>query len=183
MDLPPLNSKHFKLKIAACCLLTVTVLHTCIRIEVLNRRNEFFLPRSIPSTGNPKWRVAAEQLNFMALQRTVALDRMDAFIAQYPDEPVPSIEELSGPPYTPSEQAMIDTEMDRNRLNSELRDWVRGMGLLQYLIAPMALALSISLYCGAPTHTVRLASIACIFSNVASLCSMFYRGYFTSLGL
>ena len=183
MDLPPLNSKHSKLKLAACCLLTVTVLHTCLRIEVLNRRNGFFLPRSIPSTGNPKWRVAAEQLNFIDLQRAVALDRMNAFIAQHPAEPVPSIEELSGPPYTPSEQAMIDTEMDRNRLNSELRDWVSGMGLIQYLIAPMALLLSINLYCGTGNRTVRLASIACILSNAASLYLMFYRGYFTSLGL
>ena len=63
------------------------------------------------------------------------------------------------------------------------RDWVSGMGLLQYLIAPMALLLSINLYCGAATHTVRLASIACILLNAASLFLIFYRGFFTSLGL
>jgi hypothetical protein len=102
--------------------------------------------------------------------------------AQHPGEPEPGIEEFIGPPYTDAEQASIDTAIARNTLNSQLRNWVSGMGLLQYLLAPIALLSSLVLFRGTENRAVRFASVACAVSNMTSMYLMVYRGYFTSLG-
>ncbi|QDV61054.1 hypothetical protein [Crateriforma conspicua] len=171
-----------KAKIVCCLLLTAIVLHTCIRIEVLNARNGHFLPRAHPAAGNPKWRVVAPTLLARSLERTIAIDRLTSHVSQHPNYPEPGIEEFIGPPYTDAEQALIDTEIARNKLSFQLRDWVSGMGLLQYILAPVALLSSLVLMRGTENLAVRFASVACAVSNVTSMYLMFHRGYFTSLG-
>ncbi len=174
-----------KSTIVVCILLTAIVLHTCIQIEVLNARSGYFLPRKLSRTGNPKWRVAAKKTLFKTLERTIALDRSEAHFDQHPNGPAPDfqeLEELSGPPYLDAEQAWIDNQVALYELNSKLRDWVGGMGLLQYLLAPIALLWSLWLFRIAASWAERLLVVGCTISNLTSTYLMFYRGYFESLG-
>lgn len=117
-----------------------------------------------------------------SLEHKIAIERFESHLAQHPHDPPRDIEEFSGPPYTNAEQALIDSEIARNTLELELRDWVTGMGLIQYLLGPVALILSLLLLWHSDTFVARIAFVACTVSNSISIYLMIYRGYFESLG-
>ena len=124
-----------KYKTTFCILLTAIVLHTCIRIEILNARAGTFLPRKMQEIGIPKWREAGTRPFLKHLETLIAMERLNSHASQHPNDPVPEIEAFIGPPYTDAEQAWIDSETAEHNLNSQLRTWF-GVGLLQYLLAP-----------------------------------------------
>ena len=70
----------------------------------------------------------------------------------------------------------------------KFNEFVSSFGLLQYLVAPAALLGSVLLLCGVATKPRPLASrviptfLMCAASLVCVI-MMFYRGYFSSLGV
>jgi hypothetical protein len=165
-----------------CLILTCIVVHTCVRIEVLNARSGYYLPRTDFGSGNPKWRVAAEKLVRLNEELMIARSRQADFQAAHPDEEISNEAAFKGPPYSPAEQATIDAEVDHNQRNSTLRDWVGGMGLLQYVLAPAALLWSLDIVISDRSRRGRVVAGLCGLLNLICIALMYYRGYWSSLG-
>lgn len=163
-------------------LLTAVVLHTCIRIEVLNARYNHYLPRTDWGNGNQKWRCAASSLLLRSLERDIANDRYHRFMQTHPDESGSDPDQFLGPPYSVAEKTFIDTEMAENDLRATLLGWVSSFGLLQYLLAPLAFCISIASLYFNPNVIIRLVAGSCTVFILVAIALMIYRGYFTSLG-
>jgi hypothetical protein len=168
--------------VATGLILTCVVVHTCIRIEVLNARYGYYLPRNDLDRNNPEWRVAALSIVRKSADRMIALERQSEFLQQHPDQPVPDEAAFRGPPYSKAEQEAIDSDVQRSKSNSDLYYSVRGMGLLQYLLAPAALAWSVDLARIRAPRWIRITGIAGCVLNAICIALMLYRGYFQSLG-
>jgi hypothetical protein len=169
-----------RISIAGCILLTTIIVHTCLRIEVLNARYGYYLPRIDFGGGNSKWRTEGTQKMLLKeFDRRIAYERLRVYMDSHPDEPVPDLERFTGPPYTREQQHSIDAE---NALKSELHSWVDGMGLLQYLLGPFTLVWAIVIFFADRAKATRLPSAVCVVRSVVSIGLMFYRSYFTSLG-
>ena len=112
-----MSAKKRKWIYFACLFLTTVVLHTCIRIEVLNARYNHFLPRTDWENGNPRWRCAASSLLLRSLERDIANDRYRRFMQAHPDESGSERDQFLGPPYSVAETIFIDAEM------AYIRDW------------------------------------------------------------
>jgi hypothetical protein len=166
-----------------CLLLTCVVVHTCVRIEVLNAQCGYYLPRTDMEAGhNNKWRVAAARLIRQDCERQIALQRMAEFQNEHPDQQLPDEATFTGAPFSEAEQRLIETEVSKNRLNASFRDSVESLGLLQYLLGPAGLLWSWILFLGDRSRSSRATSATCGVLNLVSVALMFYRGYFTSLG-
>ncbi|HEY4261366.1 MAG TPA: hypothetical protein VGM98_14460 [Schlesneria sp.] len=166
----------------ACMILTCIVVHTCVRIEVLNARYGYYLPRTDFGSGNPKWRVADEKLFRLREEMMIARSRQEDYQAAHPDEGFPDESAFKGPPYSVAEQATIDAEVDHNRRNSTLRAWVGSMGLLQYVLAPAALFWSLDIVVSDRLRGRRVVAGLCGLLNLICIALMYYRGYWSSLG-
>ena len=70
----------------------------------------------------------------------------------------------------------------QNSPRDRLRALVQGVGLLQYLLAPVTAALGLSLVARGGVLSVRIFAVFCTGIGLIALCLAFYRGYFTSLG-
>ena len=165
-----------------CLILTCVVVHTCVRIEILNARYGYYLPRTDFGSGNPKWRVAADSLARRDFERSIAMERQAKFAEEHPGEPIPEHTEFIGPPYSASQQTELEAILDQNQRRSALYDWVRGMGLLQYALAPAALFWSVDIARIERSRSGRIAAGFAALLNLICIALMFYRGYFTSLG-
>jgi hypothetical protein len=170
------------ISVLGCFLLTAVVVHTCVRIEVLNARYGYYLPRKDFGSANPKWRVAARIAVLKRLETQIADERLSAYVASHPNEPVPPIEEMTGPPYSEDEQRRIDTELAENALRTELRSWVGGFGLLQYFLAPIGLAWAVAITLAHRSIVVRIATSFLATCSAVAIYLAFHRGYFSSLG-
>ena len=177
-----MNVKNRKWIFFACLLLTVVVLHTCIRIEVLNARYNHFLPRTDAGNGNPRWRCAASSLLLRSLERDIANDRYRRFMQAHPNEPGSDPDQFLGPPYSVAETTFIDAEMAENDLRASLLGWVSSFGLLQYILAPLAFCSSLASLYFNHNVIIRLVAGSCTVSILVAVGFMIYRGYFTSLG-
>jgi hypothetical protein len=165
-----------------CLILTCIVVHTCVRIEVLNARYGAYLPRTDFGSGNPKWRVADEKLVRLHEELMIARSRQADFEAAHPDEEIPDETAFRGQPYSPTELATIDAEVDHSRRNSTLRAWVGSMGLLLYVLAPAALLWSLDIVVSDRSRGRRLFAGLCGLLNLVCIALMYYRGYWSSLG-
>ncbi len=68
-----------------------------------------------------------------------------------------------------------------NTPRDRLRGWVNGPGLLQYVLAPMVLFLSIFQLKKKVSNIRKMLSIICLICSILLISIMIYRGYFTSL--
>ena len=64
----------------------------------------------------------------------------------------------------------------------QLRKMVATFGLMQYLIAPLLLMLSVLTVVRTKSGWVRLFGSCCCVIALSALTLMYYRGYYTSLG-
>lgn len=64
----------------------------------------------------------------------------------------------------------------------ELRELVSGIGLLQYLLAPLVVGLSSYHFSRRDSAARRLLASCCGVIGIVSMALAFYRGYFSSLG-
>lgn len=176
------DAKRRKTLCFVCVMLTAIVAHTALRIELLKARCNYYLPRTAIDDGHPKWRVAAPESVRHWIDREIANERHARFKQEHPDEQGRDSDQFVGPPYTSVEQQMIDTAMTENQQQNALRNWVSTFGLLQYVLAPLTLCLSLACLRVCQNSVMRPLAVACAISTVAAIGSMIYRGYFKSLG-
>ena len=119
--------------ISLILLLTVFVLYTSLRIEYLNIKAGYYLPRQNRNAdgtfSDGTWRISSE-----------------------------------------------------NSARDRLRQTVSTLGLVQYLIVPLLLALSLFQGLKSRTRWVRTIAIASGLIGLFALTMMYYRGYYSSLG-
>ena len=176
------DRKSIRLFVVATFLLTAIVANTCLQIEILNVQNDKYLPRTDFGNGNRKWRTAANSALLKSLEQQIAIERYTAFMAKHSDRPNMSPEQFFGPPYTAAEQELIDRSLARNSQESKLSSWVSSLGILQYVLAPLACFSAIVMFVVDRKPAIRIAAVVCSLLSVTSIYLMFYRGYFTSLG-
>jgi hypothetical protein len=140
----------------------------CIWIEILNQNAGGILPRELPESGNPKWRISIRSENSLAMQDESAYRR------QHNLSP--------GATLPPHVEADIRNDARTSIAEAKLRGVVGSYGLLQYpASAILALAGTISsLRTGKKKNQLILLSLG----SLGFLCLgiALYRAYFTSLG-
>jgi len=148
-------------------LLSGIVLHTCVRIEILNVQADNFLPRKdLPRPANQKWRGSI-----------VTNEERWRRHCLYKEG-----EERMHRPLTSEERRDMEETIARYKANNRLHSAVETDGLLQYLLAPIALIASLAVALSKRSRPKRLAARVTMVTSLAGIVMMFYRGYFTSLG-
>jgi len=173
-----------RLAVWICVTATIVAVHTCLRIEWLNHRAGGLLPRDIVGTGNPKWREGADRAIRAAFHRRISLQEDDRILADHgrvTAEDERALDE-NPRPLTEIQQKELQRELDQSHANSALRHWVQTWGLLQYVLAPLAVVLSLVLLIRAPSWRGRLGFSLLGTLSGGAVVLMLYRGYFTSLG-
>jgi len=150
------------------CLVTAVAAFICIRIEVFNCQAGGLLPsKELRDTGEPAtWREAS-----------IVRARMEErFLAEANAAGSPAV-------LTRSQRQEIDQAARKADLNNRFLAFVSTWGLAQYVLAPLAMLLSLG-EAVLRRETRRYRQAACVPAGVALLCIilMFYRGYFSSLG-
>jgi len=166
-------AKRTVLTLAVLYLLTATVAFTCGRIEYLNIKAGGRLPRreyrnADPSEGVTPWRVAARRALVKSWFRAHGLEDEDG-------KPVR--------PLTAEEQRNLDHILAEAEADGKLLDCVGTFGLLQYPLVFGLFCWSILAVVLAKQPLIRWLCLPATL--VAAVCGafMFYRAYFTSLGL
>lgn len=108
-------------------ILTILCINTALQIEILNAKDNFYLPRNDDCVDG-KWRIS---------------------------------------PY--------------NTPRDQLREWINGPGLLQYILAPVLLFLSIFQIKRKDSIIRKIISVFCFICSIICIILMIYRGYFSSL--
>lgn len=162
--------------LALCGALMV---YTCVKIEVLNARVGYYLPREFSDSPytNPKWRgnCFSKEENWLRIR----LPQI-RFEADSGEEKPPTPEEK---PLTSEEEKIMKKEVAQARANNELRGIVGSLGLLQYLLVPLVF-FGLLFFCVSKRCPRGHRIGAGVMSGLALVCGFFmiYRGYFTSLG-
>ena len=151
-----------RLSIILCGILSVVVLHTCIQIEVWN-----YLAggNEIPNQegGKLRYSYGESEKGWRTLRGRETRD--------------PSLE--AGRPLTIEEQQFFLAHQKKADRTNKVVSWSRGMGTLQYLLAPIAIIWSVGLVVvSSKTRRTRLAAGIFSLTNLTSIASMLYRGYF-----
>ena len=76
----------------------------------------------------------------------------------------------------------VETALERQRAKARLHNWVCTIGLLQYVLAPTALAWSLYFVATRRALRYRLGGVLTAVVSGVSIVMMFYRGYYASLG-
>jgi hypothetical protein len=152
-------------KIAAIVLIAMTGLavFTCLRIEILNAKIGFYLPRDF-STDSGTWR---QTMITNETRWRSSHANLDPTIATRP--------------LTVAERSRMNADMSRNHAWNALLDTVGTLGCLQY---PLLFVLIISLPFNIREQTGGWRVALLVSLALALVCGglMFYRGYYTSLG-
>lgn len=159
------------------------ILTVAIRVEILSYQAGVSLPYTDKGHYHQKWRAAADKAMVAAVKHDIAVRRMNAHVHERPEAPCPSEEEVMAAPFSTEEQDLFDCQMRRHFATRSLQNWLSAMGLLQYFLAPGVLVLSVFAIFFVRTRRVRIVGVLTLCVSVACSAAMFYRGYFTSLGL
>ena len=149
--------------IVLCAVLMPPSVLICVRIEMLNGRAGRVLPR----TGPGKWRASHVQSEG-SWRRLRSMQSGDAT--------------WQTRPLTPAEDALMRAEVGANVANSDLRDLVSTVGLLQYLLVPALLVCSLQLFRRRESRLHVLVAAASFLSAATCGGLLFHRSYFSSLG-
>jgi hypothetical protein len=151
-------------------VLVIVALQTCIRIEIWNARAGNFLPRDLPTQGNPKWRGTSD----FNLRKSLEIDyRVKNDLLG--DQPIPptGIAEI---------ERKFALEAPRSRAESRLQHLVGGWGLLQY---PLSFLLGLVGLTMAISSKIKVRKIFYVVAGVIGFTCLgigMYRSYFASLG-
>lgn len=159
---------------ALMMIITAVVASTAIRVEWYNHAVGGFLPRPQPPSmeGNDvKWRTTGADMAEKAYRVSLAMER-----GLEPTDEVIATLDLSS-----AEQQELSETRRQARLNAKFRGLIETMGLIQYLLVPIGLLLSIAA-CRVSTRWLKITGFACLAVNLAAGGLMFYRQYFQSLG-
>lgn len=151
--------KH--LSIILCAALSVVVLHTCIQIEVWNHlAGGNVLPNR--EGGKLRYSLGESEKGWRMYHKMLTHDE--------------SLE--SGRPLTEEERVLFHEHSKHARRWNMVVSWSRGMGTLQYLLAPIAIIWSIALLFASKTRRARLLAGLLSATNAISIVAMLNRGYF-----
>ena len=154
-----------KIILLICFGIAIFSTHTCLQIEIHNARIGYYLPRNHDAEwGISKWRSSPITTEFMWRQA-----RIRDGSPQYR-------------PLTSEEKERMTQDIKHAKLWNELRDWVEGFGLLQYLLIPILIILSIVLIIRKTPKVVKILASAFLLIGLINGFFMIYRGYFSSLG-
>ncbi len=158
-----------KALLACSIVLAAVALYTCVRIEIFNFRAGGYLPRHDVGEGNSdQWRTTGSECIRLAWE---ARFRNQSYIEGKLIRP------------TAEQEAEIEREIERAEENSDFRDFVSSWGQAQYLVAPLAMWLSMLIVINkAVPRGGRIIAAIAAAASACSIVLMFYRGYFTSLG-
>jgi len=84
----------------------------------------------------------------------------------------------SGRPLTEKELVLFEEYSKKARRHNKVVSWSRGMGMLQYVLVPIALLWSLIMFIHTKTYKIKIMACFLLFSNFFCLVIMFYRGYF-----
>ena len=172
-----------KLTTLICGILTTVVAFTAVKIEVLNVQNGSPLPRKEFDGRIPTWRVAARTILIqLKLQEIAALRSLNGpeSTSQAEYDPDQLAIEL---PLTDEELWDLFEAIEKADRNGEFRGFVGTMGIAQYLLAPTALLFSIIHLREKQSKADRLTIFLTLSVSFVAILLMFYRGYFSSLGI
>lgn len=166
---------------ALSTILTVVACVTCLRIEALNNVLGGVLPRHEVDGQATKFRATSTRVFREAMESRLRQDRLEHLdeCEHFTDTQLQSILRS---PLTRSEKAALDESCRQNEWNTSLLAWVSTMGLLQYIILPIALGST--LWCIAHVRTTGERIYLCGLLALCVLCvvMLFHRAYFASLG-
>ena len=149
-----------RISIILCGILSAVVLHTCIQIEVWN-----YLAGGdvLPNREGGKLRYSMEsEKGWRMLRRSQTQDL--------------TLE--AGRPLTKEERQIFLEHQEHAQRRNKVASWSRGMGTLQYLLAPIAFIWSVGLVISSKSSTTRVTGGIFVFTNLLSIFALFYRGYF-----
>ena len=165
-------------------VLTGIAVVICARTEHLNAMNGFLLPRrDVSPQGNPKWRAAAQRTVRRDVLELIKNERGNRWTIENPGKELPSDEHIMREPLTDAERALLEEELAKSARLASLYEWLSTAGLMQYVVAPLAVLLSLVSVVRTNSWRVRGASIALAVVALVCVWMMVYRGYASSLGL
>ena len=136
-------------------------MHTCIQIEVWN-----YLAggKVLPNREGGKLRYAMGETE-------AEWRKLQSFNSQ-------DFSLRSGRPLTEKELALFKEYSKKARRHNKVVSWSRGMGMLQYVLAPIALIWSLAGLIYFKSNKMKILTCFLLLSNFICLVVMFYRGYF-----
>ena len=160
----------------SCLYLTAIVVCTACRIEYLNIKSGYFLPRheaAVKVWVIPELDEVLERLDHLLYER-----RQNSAAAEAIENGTAVTAEITlGAPYSAAEQRSLDSMKNLHTSHTYLQWWVGSFGIAQYLLAPAALILAI--VCAVVLTGWGSKSFAglCAFLNGASIVLMLTRNY------
>lgn len=152
------------LSLILCGLLSLVVLHTCLQVEFWDYRAGGVIP--VPEGARLHPRIAGFDEDSWR-KPEIEKRKLDG---KYDEAEALA----SGRPLTPEEQAKFREDVAFNTLV----DWTRGMGTLQYVLAPTAAIWAFVLVFTSKTRRARVLAALFTLTNAVSVFFMLYRGYF-----
>lgn len=136
----------------------------CVLIEVQNARAGSYLPTSEAG----KWRES----------RMTTEARWREWQSRRNEDPT-----ILTRPLTPKEKDSMETMIRQSRALNSLRELISSIGLMQYLVAPLATVLC-AVVAGTPdvSRSQRRLAMMCTGASLTATVLMLYRGYISSLG-
>ena len=126
----------------SCCCLTVIVICIAFRIEYLNIKSQFFLPRNDAAYSN--WEIPELDLVLERLDNQIYERRQNSAAADAIENGSSVIAEVSlGAPYSEAEQKTLDSMKKLHATHTSLQWWVSSFGIAQHFLAPLALIIAV----------------------------------------
>lgn len=159
----------------SCYCLTAVVVAVACRIEYLNVKSNYFLPRH--AHGDKPWEIPeldevmerSEDLIYERRQNSAAAIAMESGT-----EPA---EVTFGAPYSQAEQRTLDSMRNLHASHTNLRWWVNSFGIAQYFIAPAALIAAIVCIVCLGHWAIKSSAALCAGLNGISIVLMLTRNY------
>lgn len=158
----------------------IVVAGTCAQIEIKNAEAGGFLPRTLPEQGSPKWR--HNPVHTEKRWRQMRADPDPAAVTVSSEQFRDITTQLAEAALSPEETAQMRREVAQAKAENDLYFWVSTMGILQYLLAPMALVWSLVVAVSRRDRRRRAVAAIVATASAVSLLIMFCRGYYSSLG-
>ena len=155
------SSSKQTIALILCAILSAVVLNTCVRIEFWN---QLAGGKVLPNREGGKLRYSP--LSYEDLWRAHQSARTRD----------PTLK--AGRNLTPEEQALYQQESKRAKAWNKVVSWTSGMGLCQYILAPIAFIASVLLLYTSPGRRwMHRVSALLVLSNLLCIILMLYRGY------
>jgi hypothetical protein len=165
--------------LTCCCCLTAIVIGIACRIEYLNIKSQFFLPRNHVATINwhiPELEVVLERLDDQIYER-----RQNSAFAEAIENGSDVLAEVSfGAPYSESEQKTLDSMKKLHATHTNLQWWVGSFGIAQYFLAPLALIIAVFCAVGLSGWGSKSTAVLCACLSCVSILRMLALNYWNA---